>query len=261
MLGRVDVTFAGHVVLHSLISQSRGSNTMTRSRWLADVQNEHRNEEWRVFQWLWRWWTWFLMLHTHAVGGVGRLYWPAVNPVSQYVISLPLPCWFKVTWKHTHTHTHASGLLKLVQQAYRCKGEHWKKIKPSWPSGTSPLAPHTQTCILFSAGCWWWTGWRGFSALDETWGRNIKSPCLLRSHESKHSLGRARLQDISYVSPWTPCGTSCWLCPRRDSSEASCSPPLPQHTDLHAQKHKKMQKWFWGRKATHFINLYNWYLI
>lgn len=32
---------------------------------------------------------------THAVGGVGRLYFPPVTPVNQYVISLPLPCWFR----------------------------------------------------------------------------------------------------------------------------------------------------------------------
>lgn len=29
---------------------------------------------------------------THAVGGVGRLYFAPVTPVNQYVISLPLPC-------------------------------------------------------------------------------------------------------------------------------------------------------------------------
>lgn len=47
-----------------------------------------------------------------------------------------------------------------------------------------------------------------------------------------HSDGGS-YEGISYVGPWTPCVMQCWRCLQKDSSEASCVPPLLPHTDLH----------------------------
>lgn len=50
-----------------------------------------------------------------------------------------------------------------------------KRIRPS---GTSLLFFHTRICSLSSAGCWWWTGWREFWALErwreeESWTSDL----------------------------------------------------------------------------------------
>lgn len=151
------------------------------------------------------------------------MYWPPVNPVNQYVISLPLPCRVKNN-KHTHAHIKLKNCACAVDAAGAPKSQ---KANPA-----NLQIRLSSFFILKLAFCSLQDVDGGLADMNsQGWKKHGKqndefrpqpllfSSVVLKFRNDSYSIGNVNVcvcvwhvcmslsaRDISYVGLWTPCG-------------------------------------------------------